>query len=262
LPGVPQLLSGAYPPGLISGSAPRLIQTSQIEKRQATPARNHLIHMSTRLCTALLCLVFLRPVCGQPLDAMLVLEASPGTEHINNLIRAKVLRDGDRAGVIAFDQRTAVLQPLTSDREKIDDAVRRAGSCISGSVGTGNGVPYNINMTADLSSALQEACAELEADAPAGRRPVIVVWFGSDDLNLSRRLDSLKAAVRTSNARLYAIAVQRASTQPSPLGPPRIQASYPFPVLTARLMSELVEQLGGRIYKRNWDLKQILEDAR
>jgi hypothetical protein len=68
--------------------------------------------------------------------------------------------------------------------------------------------------------------------------------------------------VRTSNARLYAIAVQRASTQPSPLGPPRVQASYPFPALTAELMSELVAEFGGRIYKRNWDLKQILKDAR
>ena len=193
---------------------------------------------------------------------MLVLEASPGTEHINSLIRAKVLRDGDRAGVIAFQQRTDVLQPLTSDRERIDDAVRRAGSRISGSVGPGNGVPYNINVTVDLSSALQQACAELDTDASAERRRVIVVWFGSDDLNLSRRLDSLKTAVGTSNARLYAIAVQRASTQPSPLGPPRVKASYPFPVLTARLMSELIEQFGGRIYNRNWDLKQILEDAR
>jgi hypothetical protein len=218
--------------------------------------------MSLPLRAALLCLVFLRAVSGQSLDVMLVLEASPGTEHINSLIRSKAFQDGDRAGVIAFHQRAEVLQPLSSDRKKIDDAVWRAASRISGAVGTGNGVPYNINMTVDLSTALQQACAEFDAAAPAGRRPVIVIWFGSDDLNLSRRLDSLESVVRASHARLYAVAVQRASTQPSPLGPPRVQASYPFPVLTAQLMSEFVAEFGGRIYKRNWSLKEILEDAR
>jgi len=218
--------------------------------------------MSTRLCAALLCLAFLQPVSGQSLDAMLVLEASLGTEHINSLIRSKVFDDGDRAGVIAFNRGADVLQSLTTDRDKIDEALRRAASRISGAVGEGNGVPYNVNMTVDLSSALQQACAEFDADAPAGRKHVIVVWFGSDDLNLSRRLDSLKAAVRMANARLYAIAVQRANTQPSPLGPRPVQVSYPFPTLTAHLMSEFVEEFGGHIYKRNWNLKEILKDAR
>jgi hypothetical protein len=32
--------------------------------------------------------------------------------------------------------------------------------------------------------------------------------------------------------------------------------------MTARLLSQLAQESGGRIFRRNWDLKEILAEAR
>jgi hypothetical protein len=216
----------------------------------------------TRLCAAFFSALLVGSLGAGPLDVMLVLEASQGTEHIYGLIRPKMFEQDDRAGVIAFNQGSAVLQPLTSDRGKINEGLRHASSRINAAVGPGNGIPYNINMSTNLSTALGQAFAEFDHDPSAGRERIVVAWFGSEDHSLSRNMEALRAAAHRAHARLYAIAVQRANSLPRPYGSPRLEASYPYPTFTTQVLSQLIEDVGGQVFKTNWDLKEILKDAR
>jgi hypothetical protein len=85
--------------------------------------------------------------------------------------------------------------------------------------------------------------------------------FGSEDPGLRPQLGALRSTLAAANARLYAIAVQRSDPNAPPLSP-RTGLWYPFPVMTARLMSQLADEFGGRVFERNWDLKKILAEAR
>jgi hypothetical protein len=78
---------------------------------------------------------------------------------------------------------------------------------------------------------------------------------------------TLKARLKTAGVRLYAVLVQRTAAQdPSSLNQRRIPSvpptGNPVPVLTAQFVSELTEHSGGRMYRRNWDLADILKAAR
>jgi hypothetical protein len=77
---------------------------------------------------------------------------------------------------------------------------------------------------------------------------------------LAAHLDSLDVTLRAANARLFAVVIQRVPEQNFPRGPSR--GSYPFPVMTAQALSRLATESGGRVFNRNWDLKEILADAR
>lgn len=200
-------------------------------------------------------------LCGQPLDTMLVLEMSEGTEHATGLIRPGAFPEDDRAGVIGFLRTAQVLQPLTEDRDRLAAALQRAGFRAGGAIVQGGRVGTASNLTVGLAAALYKACAELGEPGSSERKRAIVVVFGSEDPSLSSHLDALKATLGTANARLYAVVVQRTDPHDSPLSG-RNGVSYPPPVLTAQLVSELTAESGGRIFKRNWDLKKLLAEAR
>jgi hypothetical protein len=204
--------------------------------------------------------VSLGVLCAQPLDTMLVLEMSEGTEHATGLIRPRAFSENDRAGVIGFLRTPQVLQPLTEDRARLAAALQRAGFRAGGAVVQGGQVSSASNIMVGIAAALFQACAELGEPTDRRKRAIILV-FGSDDATLSGNMDSLKATLATAQARLYAIAVQRSDPNVPPLSP-RTGVTYPFPVLAAQLLSELAEQSGGRLFKRNWDLKKILAEAR
>jgi hypothetical protein len=200
-------------------------------------------------------------VLGQPLDTMLVLEMSEGSEHATGLIRPRAFAEDDRAGVIGFLRTAEVLQPLTEDRNKLAAALQRAGSRAGGALVQGGKVRTASSVTAGLSTALLRACSELGQEDPAGRNRAILVVFGSEDPGLHTRIGAIRSSLAAAHARLYAIAVQRSDPNAPPLSP-RTGVTYPFPVVTTRLMSELVEEFGGRVFERNWDLKKILAAAR
>jgi hypothetical protein len=200
-------------------------------------------------------------LCGQPLDTMLVLEMSQGTEHATGLIRPGAFSEDDRAGVIGFLRTPQLLQPLTEDRDKLATALQRAGFRSGGAIVQGGRVRTASSTTAGLAAALLRACSEFGPGDPAGRNRAIVVVFGSEDPGLRPQLGALRSTLAAANARLYAIAVQRSDPNAPPLSP-RTGLWYPFPVMTARLMSQLADEFGGRVFERNWDLKKILAEAR
>lgn len=205
--------------------------------------------------------VSLGVLCGQPLDTMLVLEMSEGTEHATGLIRPGAFPEDDRAGVVGFLRTAQVLQPLTEDRDKLAAALQRAGFRAGGAIVQGDRVKTASNLSVGVAAALFKACGEVGEGGASERKRAIVVVFGTEDPNLSTHLDALKAMLSAASARLYAVAVQRIDPHESPLSG-RTGVSYPFPVTTVQLMSQLAGESGGRVFQRNWDLRKILADAR
>jgi Mg-chelatase subunit ChlD len=180
-----------------------------------------------------------------PVEVMLVLETSPGTEQAIGLIRARAFQQADRAGVVTVNGRAVqVLQTPTGDHDAIDAALQRAGIRVTANVGR---VQINGAMTVDLASAIQQACEQLRRGEFEKHRRGVVVLFGSEDPGLSTRLDGVKTALQAADARLYAALVDRGAL---------------VPVLTAQLMKELAEGTGGKIYRRGWELKEVVKELR
>ena len=220
------------------------------------------IVLTARLACALL--ISLGSLCAQPLDVMLVLETSLGTERTTGLIHPRVLREDDRAGLIGFHRTAVLLQPLTADREELAAALQRSGARAGIIVGGRGSEPLNSNPAVDLVAALKEACREFGRLESNERKRAVVVFFAGEDPNLTAQLVALGTALSMANARLYGVVVQRVDA-PGPPGIPRTgpaQLPAPAPLMTARLLSQLAEESGGRIFRRNWDLKEILAEAR
>ena len=204
------------------------------------------------------CALFPASLSGQALDVMFVLETSPGTEQTIGLIRSRDLKEADRAGVIGFMKTAQVLQPLSQNREELATVLQRAGTRVT--VGFGGRQGGLVNSTVDLAGAIRQACRELDQGDTAERKPVIIVFFTSEDPGLSARLDALRSSLRAARARLFAVVIQRVAAPEFPARPG--VESYPFPAMTAQWVSQLASESGGRIFKRNWDLKGILTEAR
>ncbi len=179
---------------------------------------------------------------------MFVLETSAGTEQQIGLIRARDLKEDDRAGVIGFARSAELLQPLTENREDLAKALQRAGIRISIGV---RFQPTPGTVTVDLSGALRRALREFGDGSSEGRKRAIIVLIASEDPRLADNLDSLKAQLAASQARLFAVAITRVSGR-----------GYSFPVMTAQFLNQLAKDSGGRDFRGAWDLKTILTAAR
>jgi hypothetical protein len=197
---------------------------------------------------------------AQPVDVILTLETSPGTEQTIGLIRPRVFQQGDRAAVITFTNRAAqVLQPLTNDREALASALQRAGIRVGVGIG---GVQINSNWTADIVGAIKQSCEELQRSEFSERKRAVVVLFGSEDPALRTNLETLKAALGAANARLYAVLVDRSAGERGTPPGRQVRVVQPFPASTAQLMAELAKDSGGRIFRGGWELKDILKELR
>jgi hypothetical protein len=210
------------------------------------------------ICALSICLGVLR---AEPLDTILVLEMSEGTEHATDRIRPRAFPEDDRAAVIGFLRSPQLLQPLTEDHDRLAAALRRAGARAGGAIVQAGKVSSASGVTAGVGAALHEALSQFSQDAPSDRRRAVLIIFGTEDPSLGARLDTLKAALSNVHARLYAVAVHRIDPRQTPLNP-RPGVNYPFPTRTAQLLSELAAASGGRVYKRNWTLKEVLAEAR
>lgn len=68
---------------------------------------------------------------AQAVDAMFVLETTPGTEQAIGLLRPRDLHETDRAGVIEFFKSAQVRQSLTDSRDALAKALRQAGTRVA-----------------------------------------------------------------------------------------------------------------------------------
>ncbi|MCU1258770.1 MAG: hypothetical protein JWO80_1655, partial [Bryobacterales bacterium] len=150
-------------------------------------------------------------------------------------------------------------QSLTEDREALASALQRAGYRVGVALG---GAQISSGWTVDLVTAIKQACEELKRNGRAENRRAAVVLFGSEDPGLRTQLDVLSSVLDATDARLYAVVIDRSGNDKA--GPPGrvLPTLHPFPASTAQLMSELAEHSGGRIFRRAWDLKEILKDIR
>lgn len=217
-----------------------------------------------RTVVATTCWLWLAPltVAAQPVDVMLVLEATIGTEQAIDLIRPKVLETGDRAGVVTFSDRTAqTSQPLTEDREELASALERAGIRMGGSFGS---IQINNMRSVNISAAVKKGCEALRREGSNEERArAIILFFGSDDPDLGRRIEETKAALGGARARLYAIVIDRgAYLRGGPTRNTRPRRLPPYPTATVRILSDLAEQSGGQMYPRAWEFKEILDHTR
>jgi hypothetical protein len=195
----------------------------------------------------------------QPLEAILTLETSPGTEQAIGLLHPRAFREGDFAGVVAFagGEPRVLLRP-SENRDALASALQRAGIRVGMEVGS---VRINDNQTAHLTRAIKLACEQIKQSNIDLKRRAIIVLFGSADPELPSQMQALKSALDAVDARLYGVAIDRAVQQRrNPLGGyPEISPSL---ILTTQLLSELAGYSGGKFFRRNWDLKDILEHAR
>lgn len=189
---------------------------------------------------------------AQPVDFVLALDTSHGTEQVIGLIRTRAFGEQDRAAVVGFQNGAQLWQPLTARMRDVEKAVNRAG--VRWGMGRG-GVMVNANVTADVGAALATALDELDRRGQSGRLRAIVLLFGSEDRGLSGRAKALETRLRATGTRLYAVAIDRSA------GAPR-GAIATYPAMTARFVRELAEASGGKLYSRNWDLDKIVESAR
>ena len=123
---------------------------------------------------SLACLLLVLPhVWGQALDIMFVLETTPCTEQQIGLIRARDLKEDDRAGVIGFARSVELLQPITANRADLSKALQRAGIRIS------IGARFqSVQSTVDLSGASRILCGD----------EAIEIWpIGGPPLRKTRR---------------------------------------------------------------------------
>ena len=226
--------------------------------------------MTTAARLALPLLLFAGLTHAQPLDVLFVVETSPGSEHATDLVRAKFLADGDRAGVVAFHHSAETLEPLTADQRKVEAALQEAGARAGGALNTQGTILRDPRSTAAIASAIRKACAAFPPDTEPGRKRAIVLLFGSEDPQLAAQHGALEGLLASSGARLFAVAVQRADpivpqarhSNPIPQSTPRRNPVYGFPALAAQLVGQLAKASDGEIHKRAWNLKKILAIAR
>jgi hypothetical protein len=202
-----------------------------------------------------------------PLDTVLVLETAPGTEQPIGLIQPKHFAEGDRAAVVVFRRSSEVILPLTADREELARALQQAGTRVNVAV---SGVPIDGNPTAGLAAAIRKGCAEFGPAAAGTPKRAIVVVFASEDPGFSASADALRSTVKAANARLYAVIVPRSDARDTPYdvrpGPARypvpITGVTPYPAVTARLISKLAKDTGGKAFTGGWSFRDILTAAR
>ncbi len=216
-------------------------------------------------------LLLAAPLClslqAQPLDLVITLEMTPGTEQATGLIRPSELGDDDRAGIVAFHRSAELALALTADKERIRRKLEEAGSHVGVTIGINDGAPLNRSFTVDLADAVRKAGVELSATPPESKR-AIVVFYAGEDPSLAAHMESLEAMLESRRIRLYGVLVYRTDMTGPPgmpnIGRPGSRRPQPIqsPVVTTQLLSRLAKRSGGKVFQSNWRLHKILESAR
>lgn len=139
----------------------------------------------------------------------------------------RTMRDGDRGAVVAFANTVSVLQPLTSDRTLLEQAVRGTGA--RGSTSLNNAVYI----------ALKEFGQPAHAAAAVRRQAIVVLSDGADTSSLVSFDDVLDLA-RQSGVNIYPLALQ---SMPPGAAPQRVGLSE-----SDRSMKQLARETGGTAF--------------
>ena len=219
------------------------------------------------LSRSLLFPIFAVALYGQPVDLMLALETTPGTEQATGLIRARDLGEDARAGVVAFHRSAELVLSLTDDKDRVRQKLQEAGANVGVAVGMNRGAPLNRSFTVDIADAIAKAGAELSS-SPADHKRAVLVFYAGEDPNLAAQMDSLEAMLESKRIRLYGVLVYRTDMSGPPgmpqIGRPGQRRPEPIqtPVVTTQLLSRLARRSGGKNFQTNWRLSKILESAR
>ena len=204
---------------------------------------------------------------AQPVDLVLALETTPGTEQATGQIRARDLGDDDRAGIVVFHRSAELVLGLTEDKKRLARKLEEAGANVGIAVGINDGAPLNRSFTVKLADAIQKAGNELSG-GPADRKRAILVFYAGEDPSLAAHMDSLEALLESKRIRLYGVLVYR-TDMAGPAGMPSIGRPgqkqpevIQTPVVTTQLLSRLAKRSGGKVFQTNWRMRKILESAR
>jgi Ca-activated chloride channel homolog len=136
-----------------------------------------------------------------PLDLILLIDTSSsmsnkvGTVHLAAAGFLKTLRADDRGAVIGFADSVSILQPLTSDREALDKAVRSTGA--RGNTSLNNAVYI----------ALKQFGHATRPGTGVRRQAIVVLSDGADTSSLVT-LDDVLGVARTTGVNVYTVALR------------------------------------------------------
>lgn len=200
-------------------------------------------------------------LAAQPVEVVLVLDTSPGTEQSTDRIRPKTFGADDRVGVVGATAPSRLLLGLTEDKKRLADSLQRAGIRLGGAVG---GISVAQNSTLDLVGAISVACEQFRETTERPNVRAIIVLFAGEDRALPMAAQRLQAKLDAVHAKLIAIQITRT---PVNLGQSRSTRTIPggpvptTPLLTTETLADLAHGSGGRIYRQAWEFKEVLKEA-
>jgi len=147
---------------------------------------------------------------------------------------------------------------MAGDHDALDTALQKAGTRVGASIGP---VQTGASLQADLAAGIMQSCEELSRSNSTGSKRGIIVLFQSEDPALKPQMEAIEAAVSGAGAHLYAIQIERYAGVRQTPGPPPVWTPN-FSNVTAQLISGIAKTSGGKIVRRNWDVKPILNELR
>lgn len=136
-----------------------------------------------------------------PLDLIVLLDTSSsmadkmGAVHEAATGFLKTLRDGDRGAVVGFADTVTVLQPLTSERALLEQAVR--GTVAKGSTSLNNAIYISLKQFAKAA----------RAGSDVRRQAIVVLSDGADTSSLVS-FDDVLGLARKTGVNIYTVALQ------------------------------------------------------
>lgn len=136
-----------------------------------------------------------------PVDLILLVDTSSSMRDKMDVVHEaalgflETLREGDRGAVVAFSDGVNVLQPLTSDRAALDEAVRKTEA--HGSTALNNALYVTMKQFG--------RAAQLSGDV---RRQAIAVLSDGEDTTSLISFDDVLAMARKSGINIYTIGLQ------------------------------------------------------
>lgn len=136
-----------------------------------------------------------------PLDLIVLIDTSSSmADKIDTVHEAasgflKTLREGDRGAVVGFADSVSVLQPLTSERALLEQAIR--GTAAKGSTSLNNAIYI----------ALKEFAKAARAGGDVRRQAIVVLSDGADTSSLVS-FDDVLGLARKTGVNIYTVALQ------------------------------------------------------
>src|SRR5689334_5402666 len=201
-------------------------------------------------------------VTYEPISLVVAVQANTSVDailtqvrRIPELLSQFIIGDQGKAAVIAFDHRIQVLQPFTSDSNKINEAVKKihAGS-----------------YTSRMVDALGESVRMLSHE-PKNRRRIVLLISETRDLGSEGKKREVLFAAEINNVEVYAVSMSRFAEvltgkpkppRPDPLPPTARQGTLPPNVpATPTTVAQTFGQNGGRAEFMPL-FKEILRDVK